>query len=271
MTQGGNQTGDGGAQRPQGEFAPTPLDRYLDAMMDPAEAAAFEASLADNESLRREVELQRRINEALKVRFAPPAEIDVPARAAAPRRRGIVASITGAGSARAGKSGMRRLGTLAAAAGVVLLAGAGAAYWWLAIGTEAPFRQPAQIYQAQAAAGFIPEWVCTTDDEFVQTLRDRFGTAALLPMSTPGVQIVGWAYNTPVLSNKTATLMTRVDGADVLVLIDTAERDVNLRRAGDAGQARDLHLFKRRLGDLVLYEVTPLDEPRVIPEFVPAG
>ena len=77
------------------------------------------------------------------------------------------------------------------------------------------------------------------------------------------------AYGQRLLSNRTCTLITKVDGQHVLVLLDEAEHDVNLRRPGNTGPEQDLHLFKRRLGGLVLYEVTPLDQPHVIQEFKP--
>lgn len=181
------------------------------------------------------------------------------------------ASTGGRAAGGGGGRGTPRWMGLAVAAGLAIAAGGGAGYWWFVIGTAAPYRQPAEIYQAQAGNGFTPEWVCTTDEEFVRTVRDRFGEPGLLPMATMGVEVIGWAYNTPVLSNRTATLMTRVDGREVLVLIDSAEKDVNLRRAGEAMGAPGLNLFKRRLGGLVLYEVTPLDSARVIPAFVRGG
>ncbi len=252
---------------PSGDGAHTPLDRFLDGLMSADEAAQFQARLAADPALSREVSLQRRMDDRLRVLLAPPARIELPATA---RAEGVVATIGAAGApalpARPARPS-RWMG-LVAAASLALLAGSGGAYWWFVIGSEAPFRQPAQIYQAQAAQSFTPEWVCTTDEEFVRNVRERFSQPALLPLATTGVEIIGWAYNTPVLSNRTATLMTRVDGREVLVLIDRAERDVNLRRAGEAAGAPSLHLFKRRLGDLVLYEVTPLDRARVIPAFV---
>lgn len=247
---------------------PAPLDRYLDGLMDAQEARAFEQSLENDPAQRRQVELQRSINASLRAMFTPPESIPVPGAGAgvepAAHERAAMPLTLGPGPA-----GRRRVLRIAAlAATLALMAAGGAAYWWMFIGDPAPFRQPAQIYQAQAAAGFTPEWVCTTDDEFRATVRERFGQGALLPLATQGVQIVGWAYNTPVLSNRTATLITRVQGQDVLVLIDRADRDVNLRRTGEAGQRRPLNLFKRRLGDLVLYEVSPLDHAAVIPGFV---
>ncbi|MCA9289305.1 MAG: hypothetical protein KDA05_12005 [Phycisphaerales bacterium] len=267
---------DGGKQGKDGAA----LDRYVDGLMEGDERAAFEARLRGDAALRAEVELQRRIDGRLRAMYAPPARIEMAGRGG-----------SGAGSAgrAGGSSGPRLVGAtgpsrkrwvpLAVAAMLALVVGGGGGYWWFVVGTPAPFRQPAEIYAAVASRGFEPEWVCTTDEEFVEAVRDRFGRAVLLPVATPGVEVIGWAYGTPVLTNRTATLMTRVDGHEVLVLIDKGESDVNLRRVGEAsggsgsssGVSSGLHLYKRRLNGLVLYEVSPLDSARVIGSFEAAG
>lgn len=283
------------------------LDLFLDGQMAPAQAAAFARRMVDDPVLRAQIELQGRIDGRLRATMVPPARLEItgamvgsvtvlaesehreaPAMAergsaaadapmhaeeSAENGAGVVGRVgpVNAVASRRGKgaagAGLGRWRWAAMAAAVLLVAGAGS-YWWFVIGGTAPYRWPAEIYQNQVVRGYEPQWACTTDAEFEQAVRTRFDEPALLPLATAGVQIVGWAYGTPVLSNKTAALLTRVEGREVIVLIDRAERDANLRRAGSAAGYEHLNLFKRRLGGLVLYEVTPLDSARVIPAFV---
>ncbi|MEZ6235828.1 MAG: hypothetical protein R3B68_16715 [Phycisphaerales bacterium] len=261
---------DGGEQGKDGAA----LDRYVDGLMEGDERAAFEARLRGDAALRAEVELQRRIDGRLRAMYAPPARIGLPGRAGV--EAGGARDDDGPRLVGATGPSRKRWVPLAVAAMLALVVGGGGGYWWFVVGTPAPFRQPAEIYAAVAARGFEPEWVCTTDEEFVEAVRGRFGRAVLLPVATPGVEVIGWAYGTPVLTNRTATLMTRVDGHEVLVLIDKGESDVNLRQAGEAagaspGPFSGLRLYKRRLNGLVLYEVSPLDSARVIGSFEAAG
>ena len=46
-----------------------------------------------------------------------------------------------------------------------------------------------------------------------------------------------------------------------MVLIDRVENDRNIKVPDGSG----LHLYKKRVGDLVLYEMSPMPEARVLP------
>ena len=64
------------------------------------------------------------------------------------------------------------------------------------------------------------------------------------------------------VSEKTLGFLARVQDKPVIVFADRAERD-------SAQQLSDpqLHLFKRQVGPIVLYEVSPLDKPKLLDLF----
>ena len=57
--------------------------------------------------------------------------------------------------------------------------------------------------------------------------------------------------------------LARVDGQPVVVFVDRAERDPSTLQEPTEG----LHLFRRPLGGLVLYELTPLEYPALLEQF----
>ena len=62
------------------------------------------------------------------------------------------------------------------------------------------------------------------------------------------------------LSRYTTTMLARVNGLPVMVFVDrvTADTHPTLRSSESK-----LHLFRKELGPLVVYELTPLDQPKV--------
>lgn len=78
--------------------------------------------------------------------------------------------------------------------------------------------------------------------------------------------MLGWAYgndyNGRMIGPDTMVLMTRVDGSEnVVVLMDRASADRRLKLPPGS----NLSLFRREVGPIVLYEITPLKSERVIP------
>jgi hypothetical protein len=213
------------------------LEAYLDGALDRAEQQRFEADLGVVPALRKEVELQRRIDSALGRLFTEPAR---PKVAAAPRR-------------------MRIHPALLAVAAVLLLASAVTWLFVAGIFHERPDRL-GPLYRHTVAAGFEPDIVCTTPEEFAAWVRGNYGQA-LHPADDPGIEFVGWTYAN-IVSSYTGILLARVDGEPVIVAMDRRERE--LQRQGQPQDAA-LTLHRRRIGELVLYEVTPLGKARVLP------
>jgi hypothetical protein len=62
-----------------------------------------------------------------------------------------------------------------------------------------------------------------------------------------------------VMTRRTFVLQARVDGQNLLVLADKACEDVAPSASGCG-----LHRFRREVGGVVFYELTPLDKPLLL-------
>lgn len=145
---------------------------------------------------------------------------------------------------------------------------------------------PSQVYQKLVDHGFVPEFVCTTQPEFISTVRERFGTGLGLREEPTGLEILGWAYGNAyegrVVGDSTLVLMARIHTRPALVLIDhlrddrTIEDPAALMGNWTGGDIQAMSLpdtprtdgrltiFRRQAGALVLYEVTPFDRPGLL-------
>ncbi|MBX3405778.1 MAG: hypothetical protein KF869_03350 [Phycisphaeraceae bacterium] len=101
---------------------------------------------------------------------------------------------------------------------------------WVFLTREGPKTvPPSQVYQKLIDHGFVPEFVCTTEPEFVRTVRERFGTGLGLREEPAGLEILGWAYGDAyegrVVGDRTLILMARINTHPTLVLIDHLRDD----------------------------------------------
>lgn len=223
------------------------LSAYLDGALAPAEREAFERDMAADPALRDAVQAQRDIEDSIR-RLFPVREAALPAwpepkTSARPLRRWV----------------------WYAAAAAVLLTAAVAINRYVA-GANPDFKliAPDTLYAVLQNKGWQPEVVCTTNAQFAALVEKRLG-AALIASPAAGVSLIGWgygeSYNGSPLSPKTVMLLTDVDQKHVLVLMDRESND----RTISVRPERGLRLFRRTVDGFVLYEITPLDEPRVIP------
>ncbi|MGI9427842.1 MAG: hypothetical protein ACR2NM_04245 [Bythopirellula sp.] len=120
----------------------------------------------------------------------------------------------------------------------------------------------ADIYQKCVADGFRPKWVCDDDREFAETFQRRQGKPLLLKPAAKDL-MVGLSYLKGITS-RTTTMLARVDGEPILVFVDILQRD---SKPAKPAWSSGLNLFRQELAGLVLYEVTPLDQPRVLANF----
>src|SRR6476620_4773621 len=123
-----------------------------------------------------------------------------------------------------------------------------------------------KIYEGQVLAGFRPKWVCEDDREFASTFLTRQGQGLLLGAMPQGSKMVGLTYCGGI-SRYTTTMLARVGVVPVMVFVDRISADTHPRLS--PGEHK-LHLFRKELGSLVLYEVSPLDKPQVMEYLYPA-
>lgn len=234
------------------------IDRYLDGLLSEAERTAFEQRLAADPGLRAQLELQLRINSTLSRSFVIPAAEQVmgPARKARPVEKQ---------PSRWSIPNLLRSRWVAIAASLLLVLGVWSA--WRATRTNKVEDYPPQlawypmemIYRMETQKGFKPQWVCDSERELATTYWLQLDQPLAIPIPP---EKKGWGlsyYNT--LSPKTVALLAKVNDTPVMVFADRKEAEV--LPAVDS----NLHAHKRKVGDIVLYEVSPLPKPYLLDQF----
>jgi len=226
------------------------LELYLDGTLAGEDLARFEARLSAEPGLRAQVELQRRVDASLSRVFAP--QIASPAAttpSATPERPWIA-----------------RIGWTRLAAAVFLALLAGAAF--VAHRAARPERvHPVAAYNDEIATGFRPSVVCENDRQMIEFTRSTLGVALVFARS-PDVHLVGWDYNTKVLTDDTVSLLVKAGDDRIVVFMDRSEND---RRIGKFEGSSGMYVHRRQIGDVVLYEVSPRREAVVLPLVKPAA
>ncbi len=237
------------------------IDAWLDGGLRGPDQVRFERLLADEPDFRLAVERQRAIDSALKRISSPPESARLAAIADDAIRRGRDGARTVAAPARR----LRR--TLAVAAAVA----AGLAGAYLAVDTVlSRWGRPAYVtppvvtmetvYRTEVARGLKPLWRCENDEEFGRAFAERFGETLLLAALPEGIEALGIGY-CHCLTPRTTYVLANVRGTAVVVFVDRIEADA------PQTPPEGLNVFRQQFGSLVLYEMTPLPEPALLPDF----
>lgn len=260
------------------------LERFIDGTLAGDELASFERRLENEPELRAQLELQSRIDESLRrmcsiepipMPIITPADLvqpldedglaepNNPSPAPIPFPRSAMQDAGDQHQTRQ-PAPWRRWGILAAAAALLLtFAGLYRGYWDARV-PDFRLMEPVAMYDRLVRTGWVPAVVCRTEPEFAALVKEKLGTA-LVATATPGIEVLGWGYQDDYdgspISPGTMMLLTRVEGVDVLVLMDKTSRDRRLKPPTGSS----LKIFRREIGPLVTYEVTPLDQPKVLP------
>jgi hypothetical protein len=241
------------------------LESFLDGTLAGEDLAAFRARLRADPSLRAQVDLQQRADEALRRLFH-----SVPSAAGVAGLPSDAATRPMPESPPARRP-QWRLALLAAA----LLLAAGLIFYFgpygpggrpfapapAGAGGGSPRPSTEDYFRSVVDAGFQPMWTCKDDAEFRKTTLDRLGVPILF-RPDPAVVLVGWAYGRTPMSDDTSVLLARVDGREVVVLMDRSESQCRTVR-----EAAGLHVFKRTLAGVIMYEISPRETPALLGRF----
>jgi hypothetical protein len=227
--------------------------------MSEPERDAFEAEIARSDSLRSEIALQRQMDASLRVGFGTPAVAPIAGILTREEARAFSRKKQGTGWSREYKM----FGALAA---LLAIAVSIQGFRWLTAAPAAETRPSlASVYHNLVKHKFRPSEECTSNEKFAKWMGSRFGVALAPKEDRPDVQMVGWSSSTAI-SNYTGILLARVDGKPVIVAIDTVARQDEwgfpCRR--EPGDESDVNFFSIQIDGIALYEVTPLDQPRII-------
>ena len=212
------------------------LDRYIDGLLEGAERAAFEQRLATDPDLAADLRTQQAIDSRLNETFSPPAHV--------------------AGIARRVLRQPASRGAMAAAA--VLILGLGIALGsWMGAEVEVATPNISRIYAELAPTDPGALVGCRSEASLAPHFSKEYGQElfvridAELPISGP-FEAEGW----PTLT----VLKTRSGNTPILILIDARSADPKPAAQPDG----PLQLYRRDLGLFVIYEISPLPEPKCL-------
>jgi hypothetical protein len=158
-----------------------------------------------------------------------------------------------------------------AIAAAIILAGAGAWLLWQNV-RPAPTGGYASGQWRSLETAYAeltkPAWVCDSDAEFQGVFAGRFNQPLLFSDPPGEPAMAGLAY-CHTLTRDTVCMIGSADAnSRIVVFIDRLERDNHPTLADGSG----LHLFRRELGKLVLYEISPKTTPTLLESFyIPDG
>ena len=236
------------------------FDAYVDGLLSDSAHREFERRLERDVNLRDELALQGQLNEHLRTLFAPPDAERIVARFP-------IRSTSGAGATAWNKhfANVSKGRRFAWAAVLVVVVGGG---WLLREWIEPPplwdqykLHTLVEVYQHEIDTGLNPLWVCKNDHEFAGTFWRKVRQPLVMDEAPEHLQAIGLSY-VHALSPDTTYLLARVRSRPVLVFVDRVEVDTHPEIEGG-----DLNLFRRQVDQLILYELTPLDEPHVLKLF----
>lgn len=260
----------------------TLIEAYLDGVLAPSEAAAFEREAAASPTLRHELDrarlCQTRVDSVLSRRFgvAAMAQVARPLNVPGDSLEIRPKKPTGPRPTAAARSVNRSQIAMAAAAVVMLAVGGTLIYKDVTHddfadtgGGRDAHVSPVRAYRSAVESGFVPTEVCTTPDAFAAWTKARFGaTLRPRPDAAGSVRFAGWSY-ARVVTEYSGVLLARVNDAQVVLVLDRVEDEKEPAHKCDRN-AEGLSMFRTVVGKFVVYEVTPLATP-VVTQSLEAG
>ena len=116
------------------------------------------------------------------------------------------------------------------------------------------------IYRETIESGFRPYYFCEDEDRFRLTFEKRQIVPLRLAQMPSDRRMVSLSYLGGLSRNTTAILCYSAS-KPVVVFVDRLETDTSTA-VDDADP--DVNVLRKQLGDLVLYEVTPLESATIV-------
>lgn len=230
------------------------LEKYLDGLLTGSDLIEFEERLKGDADLRVIVAQDRAF-------LAQMRDVLVPKEMTTEEIAAVVAN-AGAdiGTVAAKTRRLLLLGLAGLAAAVACVA---VAVQWNTPTNLQPYflqRPLAELYREAVAHGFQPYYFCEDQDRFALTFRKRQNIPLLLAQTPADRRMVGLSY-LGGLSRNTTAMLALVQEEPVVVFVDRVEFDNKDLATQD--KLNNLHVHRATLGDLVLYEVSPFDVPKM--------
>lgn len=240
------------------------LDAYLDGLLSPDARSTFESELHRSPVLQQQIAIQRVLDDRLRSLFTAPAIDRILSSAlASAEAHPPEASPAAARKPRAFRTVLTLAAGLAIAAIAIYRIGG---FLNKPAADGRYFRNNPEtmegFYHRKIAEGFTPEWKCEDDQEFIRSFRHQLFQPLVLMTPPAGHSMGGLGYAN-ILSKYSMYMLAHVGDDRVVVFVDRLDADRNLPPLSDPRLKR----FRREIGELVLYEVTPLDEPRFLELF----
>ena len=247
------------------------LEAYLDGVMSEADRRRFERLLHQDSELRRAVDDQRRINVSLQRMF--PVQSAGGARSVLARLEPSQPRWNGRESSRAlprsqqtdPRSWRRWVAVAAVFAILAFTVWANRSYYFpqpthRIVGQSRPIEH---FYRAKVDSGYKPEIAFTNNNDLKALVHDQFGQSLTMADFPAARFAVSGIDRCDMLSDKTLAVMMKIDGREVIVLID----QVTTSPHAPLSASCLLHAFETQIGQLKLVEVTPWPEPRALALF----
>lgn len=234
------------------------LELYLDDQLSAQERRELEGRIATDRQATELVacqrELDQRLRQVFRLRSVTPADVESWLTSA---------GVGVTGSARATWVDRRRwLGI--AAASLLVLGTAWSLRGWIGGGRVEPYFQPqalTAIYTESVREGFQPYYFCQDTARFAATFAKRQRVPLELVAMPDDRRMIGLSYSGGFTRDTTA-ILCEAQSRPVIVFVD--RRDVDRPEVTQPDPASGLFVHRRELGDLVLYEVGPSDNPLIL-------
>ncbi len=238
------------------------FDAFVDGALQGEEKERVRLEIESSDYWSSQLKLQRRIDDAARSLFSPPADLD------------ISRSLDGVLDVPSSPILTPANSTFWTRRNAVVMLTIAASVAWMAVALnlfssrpEQPVFRPVEltkVYQTCVGEGFQPYWVCDDDEIFATTFERRQGVELNLAAMPAGREMVGLSYLAGI-SRRSTSMLATVDGQQVIVFVAALDDDWKPK----TGFSDESNLYVHRLEKfgLVFYEVSPFDEMSVAPYF----